>query len=100
MPVIPPRLASRSSRPRRPGAAGGRRGGGRSCIIMDLTGWIDPRHLTESAIAAMARRFAGDPHHAVIIDDFLAQPRIAALRRLFSTEGEFAEQLPAGRCRQ
>jgi hypothetical protein len=55
-----------------------------------LEDWIDPRHLSEAAIAAAAARFAADPYQTVWFDDFLLEPRLEALRALYEGDGVFS----------
>lgn len=58
-------------------------------MSMPLEDWIDPRHLTEAAIADASHRFAADPHESMWFDDFLLDYRIADLRLLWDRDGEF-----------
>lgn len=54
-----------------------------------LDDWIDPRHLSETAIAAAAARFAADPYQTIWFDNFLLEPRLEALRALYEGDGVF-----------
>jgi 2-oxoglutarate-Fe(II)-dependent oxygenase superfamily protein len=59
---------------------------------MRLEQWIDQRHLRPAAMASYAAAFASVPYSSVVIDNFLKPEKFAALQRVFSTEGEFAEK--------
>lgn len=52
-----------------------------------LAPWIGPQHLSDAAIAATAERYGGTPDRFVVLDDFLAPTRLAAIRRLVLAEG-------------
>jgi hypothetical protein len=54
-----------------------------------LEDWIDPRHLSETAIAAAAARFAADPYQTVWFDNFLLEPKLEGLRALYEGDGVF-----------
>ncbi len=52
-----------------------------------LAPWIGPQHLSDDAIAAAAERYRGTPDRFIVLDDFLAPTRLAAIRRLVLAEG-------------
>lgn len=56
---------------------------------MRLENWIDRSHLSPESQAAHAASFSASPHASIAIDDFLQPEKLAALRRVFSTEGRF-----------
>ena len=59
---------------------------------MRLDSWINARHLQPVAHAEYAAAFASVPYSSVVIDDFLQPDRLAALQRVFRTEGRFEER--------
>jgi hypothetical protein len=59
---------------------------------MKLDDWIDERHLAPNVQATYAARFASVSYSSVAIDNFLRPEKLAALRRVFSTEGKFDER--------
>jgi hypothetical protein len=59
---------------------------------MKLDDWIDQRHLAPEAQASYAARFASVSYSSVAVDNFLRPEKLAALQRVFSTEGRFEER--------
>ena len=56
---------------------------------MRLEDWIDRRHLEPAAQAVYLASFASVPYSAIVIDNFLRLEKLAALQRVFATEGKF-----------
>src|SRR5262245_42042473 len=59
---------------------------------MRLEDWINSCHLDAAAQSTHAAAFASAAYASVVIDDFLRPEKLAALQRVFSTEGRFAQQ--------
>ena len=59
---------------------------------MLLNSWINTRHLRPDAQAGYAAAFESVAYSSVVIDDFLQPDKLAALQRVFRTEGKFEER--------
>ena len=58
---------------------------------MQLEHWIAGMYLDATRAASCAAEFAASRFASVVLDDFLQVDKLAALKRLFSTEGRFDE---------